>query len=105
MRGKSIKTTQQSFQPHTLCYLCTTVVFNYLSSPTASKQVALAPHHHTPTLLQVVFAYLAFGKVDHHNPKLFWQAFKDYDGQPGEVRGWHPDVEGGHPDVEGWAAW
>lgn len=34
--------------------------------------------------LQVLFAYLAFGKVNHHFPKSFWQAFKDYDGQPGK---------------------
>ena len=35
---------------------------------------------------QLMFASLAFGRADHYVPRGFWRAFKDYDGEPINVR-------------------
>ena len=36
--------------------------------------------------LQATFGALHASRLDHHRPEAFWQAFKDYDGQPVNVR-------------------
>ena len=36
--------------------------------------------------LQATFGALHASRLDHHRPESFWQAFKDYDGQPVNVR-------------------
>ncbi|GIL42637.1 hypothetical protein Vafri_581, partial [Volvox africanus] len=36
--------------------------------------------------LQVMFAHLRLGRASCYHPRSFWQAFKDYDGQPIDVR-------------------
>eukprot|EP00951_Prasinocladus_malaysianus_P028611 scaffold261277_cov32-Prasinocladus_malaysianus.AAC.1 len=36
--------------------------------------------------LQVMFAHLALSSLDFHVPRNFWQAYKDYDGEPINLR-------------------
>ncbi|GIL73346.1 hypothetical protein Vretifemale_3533 [Volvox reticuliferus] len=36
--------------------------------------------------LQVMFAHLRLGRASCYHPRSFWQSFKDYDGQPIDVR-------------------
>lgn len=39
-----------------------------------------------PTPPQAMFAHLALGVEPHYQPAGFWRAFKDYDGQPVNIR-------------------
>lgn len=37
-------------------------------------------------LPQVMFAHLALGRSSCYNPRDFWRSFKDYDGQPVDIK-------------------
>lgn len=76
------------FQPHALAHTPSTRRVPHLAMlPHRTTQPY--PLHHTPPYpphVQAMFAHLVLGVEPWFQPAGFWRAFKDYDGQPVNIR-------------------